>query len=773
VTASGSVNLRVIAPSGFTLSTGNTGLITLTLTTGATSTGNNFALTAVTDPDPDPDPDPVGTGTIRGFVFEDVDGFGWRAGTEPGISGVRVYVDLNNNASFDAAEPSALSTATGAFSVTTPTGLVKLRIVAPAGFNPAANNTGLQELWVDSGDLLTDKNFAYVRGGGGPGPNGNGVVSGFVFEDLDGFGWRESGEPGIAGARVYVDTNNNARFDTGEPSATSSPSGAYSISVAQGLYSVRIDDPTGFSKVSPNTGVQELWIEEGSTLTDKNFAYKRGGGGGATHKDTGAISGFVFRDTGGFGWRSGSEPGIAGVRVYVDANNNGAFDASETSVLSTATGSYVLTNLPGGLQRIRAVTPADFTLVAPSSGVQEIWVTPGENETDKNFGYTARVVTPTGGTISGAVYEDANNNNWRDTAETGLGNVVVYVDTNNDSIFQAGEPSTSTNSLGEYAFTNLPDGNYRFRLVIPTGFRISEPGANLREIWASAGFVDSDKNFGLVRTSTQPPVVPPTTTTVVNGGIYEIEPSVAVGRRLTVQGPGQGSNIFTQTDANLPSQRWQAIDVGGGFFELAPQNNPSFRLDVLNASTAQGAPIAIWPDLNGSNQRFRFTSVGNGLVEITPAHATGSRIDVSGGSSANGTVIWLWPSNSTPAQRWKLFPVASGEGIIDNRSTISGTVYNDTNRNGGRSRGEAGRSGVVVFIDANRNGVRDSNERSTTTDASGQYRFNNLVGENRYAVRILAPSGQTARSLVQDLFVDSGQSKTGTNFGLFSSATIR
>ncbi|WP_333067373.1 MULTISPECIES: SdrD B-like domain-containing protein [unclassified Microcoleus] len=69
---------------------------------------------------------------------------------------------------------------------------------------------------------------------------------------------------------------------------------------------------------------------------------------------------------------------------------------------------------------------------------------------------------------------------------------------------------------------------------------------------------------------------------------------------------------------------------------------------------------------------------------------------------------------------------------------IQGTKFNDRNRNGIRDAGEPGIANVEIFIDTNNNGTREASERSTLTDASGNFVFPGLV-PGTYTVREIPP----------------------------------
>ena len=68
------------------------------------------------------------------------------------------------------------------------------------------------------------------RGGSQPPPPPEpGEIHGTKWNDLDGDGSRDAGEPGLANWRVYVDTNHNGQWDSGEPSDLTDSSGAYAL----------------------------------------------------------------------------------------------------------------------------------------------------------------------------------------------------------------------------------------------------------------------------------------------------------------------------------------------------------------------------------------------------------------------------------------------------------------------------------------------------------------------------------------------------------------
>jgi hypothetical protein len=106
-------------------------------------------------------------------------------------------------------------------------------------------------------------------------------------------------------------------------------------------------------------------------------------------------------------------------------------------------------------------------------------------------------------------------------------------------------------------------------------------------------------------------------------------------------------------------------------------------------------------------------------------------------------------------------------------ASISGRVYNDSDRDGVLDSTESGISGVRVYDDKNLNGVYDSGERSTTTSSTGSYTLSGLTAGAR-TIRIVLPSGRTLTSASSHkLTPTSGQSITGKNFGTRTTASLQ
>jgi hypothetical protein len=182
-----------------------------------------------------------------------------------------------------------------------------------------------------------------------------------------------------------------------------------------------------------------------------------------------SISGTAFVDTNLDGIRQSTDVGLAGEKVYVDANTNGKFDAGEKFATSNASGSYSLTNLAAGSYRLLAVPPAGYRYdwTGPAGYVYNVTVTSSSVVTGKNFGNTTK-------SIIGKVYNDTNATGSSAAGNAGLSGFTVWLDSNKNGILNAGEKTAISNSAGMFAFDNLPVGDYQIRQVPKSGWRITQ-----------------------------------------------------------------------------------------------------------------------------------------------------------------------------------------------------------------------------------------------------------------------------------------------------------
>ena len=199
------------------------------------------------------------------------------------------------------------------------------------------------------------------------------------------------------------------------------------------------------------------------------------------------IHGVKWRDGNGDRQRQAGEPGLAGVTIYADLDDDGQLDAGEPSDVTYADdpatpqdelGTYGLVGLPNGTIIVREIVPANHVQTFPASGFHTIVFEVVHVAQDVNFGN--RPVDPGQNVVEGVKWNDLTGDlGVRDAGDPGLAGVKIYVDLNGNSQWDANEPSTVTrdddpatgvDETGQYKITNLPTGRFAVLEAVPSGW---------------------------------------------------------------------------------------------------------------------------------------------------------------------------------------------------------------------------------------------------------------------------------------------------------------
>jgi hypothetical protein len=200
-------------------------------------------------------------------------------------------------------------------------------------------------------------------------------INGTVFDDRNGNGVRDGGEPGLANQRVFIDVNFDGVRNTGEPSVLTNSTGAYTfVNRPTGIHRVRYEVPGGRRLTAPALIFYDVTVIF-TTINNRNFA----------STTTGVIRGTVFEDGNGNGRRDGIERGLSGWTVFLDKDNDGKFDAGEKSRVTNSRGEYRFAGLTPGTYFVRVVQQSGFTRTNPLNGLFRVTLAAAQGVSNRNF----------------------------------------------------------------------------------------------------------------------------------------------------------------------------------------------------------------------------------------------------------------------------------------------------------------------------------------------------------------------------------------------------
>src|SRR6185437_16213012 len=184
-------------------------------------------------------------------------------------------------------------------------------------------------------------------------------------------------------------------------------------------------------------------------------------------------------------------------------------------------------------------------------------------------------------------------------------------------------------------------------------------------------------------------------------------------------------------------------------------------IDVNNNGKLDSGDISTTTNSSGV---YTFSNLAAGTYTVR-------RADTPGGYSYTEPVAGFYSINLSAGQNVSGQDIGVFLGSVsNNKGSISGTVFNDSNHDGAFDSGDTALSARKVFIDVNNNGKLDSGDISTTTNSSGVYTFSNLAAGTYTVRRADTPGGYSYTEPVAGFYsinLSAGQNVSGQDIGVF------
>ncbi len=280
----------------------------------------------------------------------------------------------------------------------------------------------------------------------------------------------------------------------------------------------------------------------------------------------------------------------------------------------------------------------------------------------------------------------------------------MYIDANKNGVLDTGEVTAVADSSGNFKFGSLAAGTYRIRQVALAGYRITTTTSGYFDVTVANGQNVTGKNFG----DTQKILITGTLWKDANGN----------GLKDTGDSGFSGWRVFIDTNKN------GVFDTGENSVLSDSSGNYTFKTLAAGSYRVREVAPAGW----------RRTTPSSGYFDLS----------VASGATASG----------------KNF--GNTQNVL-----ISGSVFNDLDKDGIKDSTEKGLSSWRVYIDTDKDGVFDSTEPNVLTDSSGNFTFRALPA-GTYVLRVVPAAGWTRTTPSTGSFtftLSAAGLVSGKNFG--------
>ena len=659
---------------------------------------------------------PPAPAKLSGYVYEDFGNDGVRGAAEPVIGGVTVSltgVDNLGHAVTATAVTNAqgfyefTGLAAGTYSVaeTQPGAYLDGKDTAGSNGGSVAVNDVISGVVLAAGDNSVSNNFGELVGA---------QIRGFVYCDDNNDGIKQGTDVGLGGVTVNL-TGTNDLGASVTASAVTAADGSYAfLGLRPGSYSVtepvqpagKLDgiDTAGLygNGTAGNDVISNIVLTQGLISDDNNFGEIK----------PASITGVVFNDSNNDGIQGAGDAGIPGTTVTLTGTDDRG-QAVSIALLTGPDGSYNFSGLRPGSYTVTETQPANYADGKDTAGtaggtvtndkISAITLIAGVDSVGNNFGE----LVPAKAHIGDFVFEDKNANGVQDAGEAGINNVTVNLCDAAGNVVG----TTTTNAAGSYGF-DVAAGTYSVRVVAPANYVITakDVGGNS----AASDALDSDID-----------ATGKTGNYVLNAG--DANNTVDAGLYRTAS---LGDRVWLDANRN-------------GIQDVGEAGAAGVTVNLCNAA---GAVVAT--QTTSANGSYLFSNLVPGSYSVQFVAPNGYDLTVKDANNNGSDSVDSDASQTTG--KTDLVVLNSGDskltvdaGLVSCQIKLGDRVWLDANHNGVQDAGEAGVAGVkVTLVSAGNDGIfgtADDTSRVTTTNASGNYLFDQ-VEFGSYKVRIDVPA---------------------------------
>ena len=668
--------------------------------------------------------------------------FGYKCGQQLATISGYVYVDANKNGVKDAGETPLANVTIKLYDengaiintiTTNASGYYEFSGLIPGNYTVEEIDPDLYRsttpnyinITLSSGQHSQNNNFGDIL---------SADICGIVFNDENGDGIKQPSEPGIAGVLIELFEMPSENFVA---STITGVNGEYCFSyLIPGTYKIKETDLPGYISTTPNEIIKT--VNQGDKSYNNNFGDK-------IHSiQKGSIGDFVWHDLNKNGIQDHSEPGMPNVIVKLyDCHDNWIKE-----VTTNANGFYKFDSLNPGSYQILVQLPNGYAFSPANQGSDDskdsdidpltwkshcINLMSGQNLTNVDAGIYA---LPTC-SIGDRVWNDLNKNGIQDHGEPGVPNIKVkLIDCSNSNVIS----TTTTNSNGNYLFTNVAAGTYKLKFYdLPSGWHFTSKDAGSNDLLDS----DVDPSTGMTACFPIDVFNCDSNSTKWDAGIYYEQP---------------------QLYCSIGDKVWEDLNKNG-IQDYGEPGVANITVKLFSCSTSIPVDVKVtnaqgyyqFNNVPAGYYYIKFENLPTGYVFTVKDAGSNDILDSDVDPSTGKTACFpIDPQNcDSNSIRWD-----AGIYLCPPTYEVSGMVFNDVNGNGTKDFGEVGIPNVLIKLW----GTSANLIATTLTNSQGQFKFTGVVPGD-YHVQEIDPPGYISTTPNSFFITVSGSNVSNILFG--------